>query len=81
MVDVLQGDELIVRYPRDTFNEEGNYITPLTDIEETIPHEGIEPSLSSFISSVINSEPFDDDNFRRSILVGQLCLEAKTIYN
>ncbi len=76
-----EGDKLIVKYPRDTFNEQGNYITPLTHIEETIPHEGIEPSLSSFISSVINSEPFDDDNFRRSILVGQLCLEAKTIYN
>ncbi len=77
----LNGDLLIVKSPRDTFDNYGLYTTPKITISEKITTQDIKTSMLNFYSRCEGSMPYDYFLFKRNIVIGRLCIASKIIFN
>ncbi len=76
----LEGDLIIVKSPRNTFDSNGFYTNPKTCLSQKLVTEGIEPAMISFYQSCEKSDFYDNCQFKKSLSIGRLCVSAKIIY-
>ncbi len=76
---ILEGSQLVVRSPRDSYNDKGLFEAPPISYKEDWQDEGIKASLNDFINSVLDKRKFQRDKFLKSVDIGRACLLAEKI--
>ena len=75
----LEDNNLVIKYPRDSYDQEGNFKSPDAKVSQNITSKGIEPSLKSFFKRSRELIPFDEKSFHRALKIGRDCINAEII--
>tara|TARA_B100000242_G_C43023866_1_gene476661 strand:+ start:701 stop:1645 length:945 start_codon:yes stop_codon:yes gene_type:complete len=75
----LENNNITVRSPRDTFDENNHFLPPEITYSEDFSNEGIKPAVLNFLEQSYALEKFDEKSFKNSINIGRLCLNPEII--